>query len=514
MRCRVLLPVVFGFEFRFVLLQLGQVQQQVQQSGPFLELAYVWLPAARLHVPGQSPAAAAQSKACISAQAVAGYAVAKQRDHASRADPIHPDQRAAAPSGPAILPGSPTHRHLHRSAVVTSSSSSAQVVSEAFSNLQPAASVSLRTAAGSTGHKSAAGEIQAPAHGCDVNSSVSGLVTPGKAQPGSLQEASIGKPEDTPGSSHLAPPAAHQGLDWDSGHVDFEFEPRLSQSHPDIVAAQNQPQEPSNASQQSKGDTEFLHTGTRPRLCPSHPCQALPEPNPESDCSQSLEEIPDAVHDSLCQASEPRSGELTEQPSGFLSGEPSVWSIQPSGALSAEPSGCWDDLPEVALSLDDCLPAGVEGQHQRHEHHTTEPSRNMGLEPPPAQTHAEPDPFGIDELDFDLPLLDSPDQPATLATSAGREQLQQHAVLEPLHSARSGDAQQAHEPGAQAVAQLGDAIGQRISASVCGASSLAEAHQACGSGSMLALLSSEAVSNRSWILFHILHSTKTHKWQK
>lgn len=508
-----------------MLLQLGQVQQQVQQSGPFLELSYVWLPTANSHLPGHASAAAAQNKACISAQAAAGYALAKPRDPASQPDAIARDQRAAGPSDigqlpsdPAIPPGSSIGHPAIRSAVATSSSSSAQVVSEAFSNLQPAASVSLQTAAGSTGQRSAAGENQAPALGCDVNSSVSGLVTPGKAQLSSLQEASIAKPEDTPGSSQLVASSPHQGLAWDSNHAHSDCEHHLSQSHPDTVATQSQPQGAPPASPHSDHDTEYPQTGTPSQLRQPPPCQASSEANPDLDCSQqSLEQLPDSVQDCLPQASRPLSAGLTEQPSGFLSGEASVWSIQPPGALSAEPSGCWDDLPDAPLSLDNCLAADLGSHPQLHEHHTAEPSACLGGTHP--QPHAEPDPFSMDDLDFDLPPLDSPEQPAAAAANKSRGQAQTHAVLEPMHST-SGDAQQqhqgceldaqavaepVHEHDPQAVARPGSAVGHGISISARGDdASLAEAHQACGSGSMTALLSSEVVSQPPVLVHHPL----------
>ena len=326
-------------------MQLGQVQQQIQQSGAFLELSYVWLPTGGFHVPRHTPDAsdtAAQSKACISALAAAGYALAKQSDTTIQADASEPDRRAAELTD-ASLPGCKSHR----SAVAASSSSSAQVVSEAFSNLQPAASASLWTAAESTGQRSAAGENQAPAQGLDVNSSVSDLVTPGKGQLSSLQEACIAKPADTPGSSHLAASSARKGLAWESSpllaHSNNEFEPRLSQSHPDIVAAPSQLQAEPNALQQSNGDTGYPQARTLSQACQSHQlqCQVLPEAKMYMGCTQSPQDDQEAVSDSLRQASGLLSEALAEQPSGFLSGEPSVWSIQPPGALSAEPSGCW-----------------------------------------------------------------------------------------------------------------------------------------------------------------------------
>lgn len=471
-----------------MLVQLGQVQQQIQQKGPFLELSYVWLPAASLHLPGDTPASYAsdtgvQSKACISALAAAGYALAKQRDTASHADAIGSDQRAAEPSDVGV-PG----RRSHRSAVATSSSSSAPVVSEAFSNLQPAASASLRTAAGSTGQRSAAGENQAPAPGLDVNSSVSSLVTPGKEQLSSLQEACIAKPADTPGSK-LAAPSAHQGLPWESspllGHADHAFEPRLSQSHPDITAVPHQLQAEFSAPQQCKDDTE-IPTGPQP--CQSYQLQGQepPEADMDLDCTQSQGQ--EAAPDCLRQASEPVSDSLAEQPSGFLSCEPSVWSIQPPGALSAEPSGCWDDLPDVPLSSDNCLTKSP-GQQQLEHDKAELKARMTGFG---SQEHAEPDPLCISELDFDLPPLDSPEEAAMLGVSPTQGRAQTPAVPEHLQSTPSMAQQpHGHELDSRHEASPRDAM---ECASAGDDSSLAEAHETSGSGAMMALLSSETVS--------------------
>ena len=488
-----------------MLMQLGQVQQHIQQSGPFLELSYVWLPAASLHLPEHTTHAsdpAAQSKACLSALAAAGYALAKQRDTASQADASEPDQRAAEPSD-IRFPG----RKSHRSAVATSSSSSAQVVSQAFSNLQPAASASLRTAAGSTGQRSAAGENQAPAHGLDVNSSVSGLVTPGKEHLSSLQEACIAKPADTPGSSQLAASSAHQGLAWEStsapDYADREFEPRLSQSHPDIAAAPGQLQAEPTALHQSNDETEYPQTGTLSQACQAHqlPCQELPEAIMDLDCTQSLQDIQDAIPDSLCQASGPE--DLAEEPSGFLSGEPSVWSIQPPGALSAEPSGCWDNLPDVPLSSDNCLTDSM-GHHQQQQPEHCKAEADACMNGFGSQAHAEPDLFSISELDFDLPPLDSPERAAMLDVRPlenRAQSLKEPGILQMV----SGNAQQPHrhELNSQVAAQPVDAMECTTAGDD---SSPIEAHQDYGSGSMMALLSSQVVSNLVVLLHVAMHA--------
>ena len=436
--------------------------------------------------------------------AAAGYALAKQRDTASQAD-AEPDQRAAEPSD-ANFSG----RKSNRSAVAASSSSSAQVVSEAFSNLQ-SASASLRTAAGSTGQRSAAGENQASAHGLDVNSSVSGLVTPGKDQLSSLQEACIAKPADTPGSSQFAASSAHQGLAWENsplvGHADHEFEPRLSQSHPDSAAAPSQLQAELNAPQQSNGDTVYPQAGALSQVCHSHQlqCQELPGAMMDLACTQPLHGQ-QAVPDSLCQASGPLSEGLAGQPSGFLSGEPSVWSIQPPGALSAEPSGCWDDLPDVPLSSDNGL-----AESMGHHHHQQQQAKhgkaeaNACMDGFNSQAHAEPDLFSISELDFDLPPLDSCEQAAMLNVIPSSGQAQ--TCGEPkLTQTVSGNARQPHgqELNSQHASHSVDAMECTNAADD---SSLVEACQDNGSGSMMALLSSEVVSNHVVPLHVTMHTT-------
>lgn len=138
-------------------------------------------------------------------------------------------------------------------------------------------------------------------------------------------------------------------------------------------------------------------------------------------------------------------------------------------------------------------------QQQQPEQHESEPSQFMNFID--AQTHAEPDLFSISELDFDLPPLDSPDQTAMLDVHPSTDHGQTHVVPKLLHTA-SGDAQQLyeHELDSQARAQLGGAMEQSSLANACDDSSLAEAHQAYGGGSMMALLSSQAVRNNCLLL--------------
>ena len=488
-----------------VSLQLGQVQQQLQQSGSSLELSYVWLPEASPLLPGQTQAAlgtAAQSKACISALAAAGYTLAKQRGGVSDGD--EHIQGAAKPSDLSAhsLPfGSPLARHAQRSAVATSSSSSAQVISEAFSNLQAAAPGDLRRAAVSTGQKSAAGENQAPAAAVDVNSSVSGLVTPGKEQHRLLQAACIAKAEDTPGTSQLAAPSSKQSLAWEGSALDdhnvYDFEPRLSQSHPDGLPAESagqcllQPTE--EEAEQTKSGDLVGQSQQQPEI------PAAPEA--EAVWSQSLELGLAPDPHCLGQGSElaAGSGALSEEPSEFLCNEASRWSIQPPGALSAEPSGCWDDLPDVTLSSDTgLLPEAQHLQQLLEQLQGTAGTQYLGTCLPPAahdqSEHAhnvEADLFGMGEVDFDLPALDSPEQPGMLDDeSLVREQAAAcaaDAFLQP----ESGNAEYSppeHVPDAEADADLGTAEHREDACTVP-----TEQMHTRGSESMTALLCSHEV---------------------
>ena len=481
-------------------LQLGQVQQQIQQTGPFLELSYVWLPAASLLTPGQAQGGSdsiAQSKACISALAAAGYALAKQCDKPSQADGTEPGQRAAEPTNPAVvqrLPfGSPLGRDSHRSAVGTSSSSSAQFCKEASSSLQLAASACLRTAALSTGQRSAAGENQAPHVAFDVNSSVSGLVTPGKEQHGHPQEACLAKPEDTPGTSQLAS-SAQQGLAWEGStqldHTDDDLEPRLSQSHPDGVPAPDQLHTDPALLQES-----VQHTGqpqSSALACQSHP-QGPPEldtglhPDQQSEPGSDLPSV---------QAFESFPGALAEQPSGLLCGEPSVWSVQAPGALSAEPSGCWDVFPDALLPSDPALPEAA-CDSEPLPHHEAPPSMvEDEFDDQRHVEHAEPDMFSLGEFDFGLPPLDSPHHEAMSSGSpVSADQLPAHAGHEILQT-ESGPAEcssPVHGLNNEADACLERPTEQRVDAS--GGQWGAEPSQAGATGSMTALLSSQEVSS-------------------
>ena len=202
------------------------MQQQLQQSGPFLELSYVWLPAE-----GQDKAMpTVHDKAGLAARAASGYTLATGTGQVCQG-------QQSSEAAPRLPFGSPLGDDSQRQAMASSSSSSAPVFSEAFSNLQFQASAPLyMAAAASTGQRSGAGENQTAALPLDVTSSVSGLVTPCRAHQSLPQGVGHAKQDDTP-RSKLEQSSAGQDLAWEGtkllGDADFDIEPRLSQSHPD-----------------------------------------------------------------------------------------------------------------------------------------------------------------------------------------------------------------------------------------------------------------------------------------
>ncbi|KAL0035010.1 hypothetical protein WJX79_006322 [Trebouxia sp. C0005] len=208
-------------------LTLGQMQQQLQQSGPFLELSYVWLPAE-----GQDEVMpTVHDKAILAARAASGYTLVTGIGQAVC------QGHQSLEASPRLPFGSPLGDDSQRQAMASSSSSSAPGLSEAFSNLQSQASAPLYVAAAaSTGQRSGAGESQTAALPLDVTSSVSGLVTPCRAPQSLPQGVGHAKHDDTP-RSKLEQSSAGQDLAWEGtkllGDADVEIEPRLSQSHPD-----------------------------------------------------------------------------------------------------------------------------------------------------------------------------------------------------------------------------------------------------------------------------------------
>lgn len=366
----------------------------------------MWLPA---HGDSRLPDATVQNKASLSARAAAGLAVFSGTGQAGS----HSQQPAGASAAPRLPFGSPLGPESQRPAIAASSSSSARVLSEAFSNLLPETSARLQTAAAvSTGQRSGAGENQTAAFPVDVTSSVSGLVTPCRAHQGLPQGGGLTKHDDTPGSHLEESSDPAWGRTKLSDDADFDMEPRLSQSHPDSVVHHS-------------GDAQV--------------CSDLP-PAVEDQQAWSQEAEPPAVglqhattcHSSPSQLSIPASaccseppgqsashlsGALTEQPSGYLSREASVWSVEPPGALSAEPSGCWDDLPDAPLSPE------VTGYEQL-PHQAADSQQLLGRlhEPFPkacvdvlrtqlSTADAYPGAFEMPEdFTFELPSLDSPDQ--------------------------------------------------------------------------------------------------------
>ena len=127
--------------------------------------------------------------------------------------------------------GSPLGSSVRPSA---SSCSSARVLSEAFSNLHPEGPQTT-AAAVSAGQQSHAGKRLVAGPPVDVTSSVSGLVTPCKHQDGLVHKPAPARPDDTPGTSHLASSPCHSDLAWEKAnlpeHSEPDIEAMLSQSH-------------------------------------------------------------------------------------------------------------------------------------------------------------------------------------------------------------------------------------------------------------------------------------------
>ena len=404
------------------------MQQQLQQSGPFLELSYVWLPAE-----GQDKAMpTVHDKAGLAARAASGYTLVTGTGEA-----VCQGQQSSR-TVPRLPFGSPLGHDSQRQAMASSSSSSAPVFSEAFSNLQSQASASLyMAAAASTGQRSGAGENQT-ALPLDVTSSVSGLITPCRAHQSLPQGVGHTKHDDTP-RSKLEQSSAGQDLAWEGtkllGDADLDIEPRLSQSHPDgmdhaffstaqawseplstaaDVNAWPQPEADPSAFGFQQAAIEQCSEATLPHNYPSQqpalPTHA-PAPFPE----------PSGQFGPLS------SGSLSEQPSGFLSREASLWSVQPPGALSAEPSGCWDDLPQVPLSPEvlGCFTLPDQHDHQKLPQQLPE-SPKQACEDFGGQHYTEvacPGGFEMPEdMEFELPPLDSAEQGALASTVAKDDQ--------------------------------------------------------------------------------------------
>lgn len=404
-------------------LQLGQMQQQLQQSGPFLELSYVWLPAE-----GQDKAMpTVHDKAGLAARAASGYTLVTGTGQA-----VCQGQQSSE-AAPRLPFGSPLGDDSQRQVMASSSSSSAPVFSEAFSNLQSQASAPLyMAAAASTGQRSGAGENQTAALPLDVTSSVSGLVTPCRAHHSLPQGVGHAKHDDTPGSK-LEESAAGQDLAWEGtkllGDAEFDVEPRLSQSHPDSTDHAFSKAQGVSDPQSAAAD---VNAWPQPEADPSAfgfqqaAIEQCSEASLPHDYPSQQPALPMHAPASFPEPSMPlSSGSLSEQPSGFLSREASVWSVQPPGALSAEPSGCWDDLPQVASSPEVLGCFSLPDQHEPQQLpqqlpespkvscedlggcHYTEDAYLGGFEMP-------------EDMDFELPPLDSPEQ-AALASPVARD---------------------------------------------------------------------------------------------
>ena len=396
------------------------MQQQLQQSGPFLELSYVWLPAE-----GQDKAMpTVHDKAGLAARAASGYTLVTGTGQA-----VSQGQQSSE-AAPRLPIGSPLGDDSQRQAIASSSSSSAPVFSEAFSNLQSQASAPLyMAAAASTGRRSGAGENQTAALPLDVTSSVSGLITPCRAHHGLPQGVGHAKHDDTPGSK-LEQSAAGQDLAWEGpkllGDADFDIEPRLSQSHPDST---------DHAFSTAQGLSDPLSAAADVNAWPQ------PEADPSAfgfqqaaveQCSEASlphnypSQQPALLMHAPASFPEPSmplsSKSLSEQPSGFLSREASVWSVQPPGALSAEPSGCWDDIQQVALSPEVLGCFSLPDQHELPRQLPESPKQ--ACQDLNGQLYTEDAHLGgfdmPEDMEFALPPLDSPEQ-AVLASPVAKD---------------------------------------------------------------------------------------------
>lgn len=364
----------------------------------------MWLPA---HGDSRLPDATVQNKASLSARAAAGLAVFSGTGQADS----HSQQPAGASAAPRLPFGSPLGPESQRPTIAASSSSSARVLSEAFSNLLPETSAQRRlqtAAAVSTGHRSGAGENQTAAFPVDVTSSVSGLVTPCRAHQGLPQGGGLTKHDETPGSHLEESSDPAWGRTKLSDDADFDVEPRLSQSHPDsVVHHSGDAQVCSDLPPAVEDQQAWSQEAEPPAVGFQHAATCHTSPShlsiPASLCCS---EPPGQSASHLSEA-------LTEQPSGYLSREASVWSVEPPGALSAEPSGCWDDLPDAPLSPE------VTGHNQAADSqqllgqlHEPFPKACVDvLRTQHSTADAYPGAFEMPEdFTFELPSLDSPDQ--------------------------------------------------------------------------------------------------------
>ncbi|KAL0024470.1 hypothetical protein WJX77_007331 [Trebouxia sp. C0004] len=480
-------------------LTLGQMQQQLQQSGPFLELSYVWLPAE-----GQDKAMpTVHNKAGLAARAASGYTLVTGTGQA-----VCQGQRSSE-AAPRLPFGSPLGDDSQRQAMASTSSSSAPVFSEAFSNLQSQASAPLyMAAAASTGQRSGAGENQTVALPLDVTSSVSGLVTPCRAHQSLPQGVGHAKHDDTP-RSKLEKSSAGQDLAWEGtkmlGDADFDIEPRLSQSHPHgmdhVFSTAQDWSDPLSA-------TADVNAWPQPEAEPSAfgfqqaAVEQCSEASLPHNCSSQQPTLP--MH-ALASFPEPSgqfgplsSGSLSEQASGFLSREASVWSVQPPGALSAEPSGCWDDFPQAALSQEVLGYFNLPDQHDHQQLPRQLPeSPTQACEDLGGRHYTEdayPGGFEMPEyMEFELPPLDSPKQaalasPVTKADQAAdMHQAQADASFDQLVPAETDQGAHAHGQQSFALPPKDEALLQQHPGGCCSQPPGNEPYRAASEGPALGL---------------------------
>ena len=458
----------------------------------------------------------AQSKASISATAAAGYALTAQSHPlpiAGAGQAARQDQQSSGMPLPRLPFGSPLAPESQRPAA--SSSSSARVLSEAFSSLQPPASQAA--AAISTGHRSGAGENQTAAPPLDMTSSVSDLVTPCKNQQGLVHEAGIAQHDqvETPGTSQLTHSVLFKDLAWEGtslpDRTELDIEPRLSQSHPGCIDRHEQPAEiPSHPP--PRADIEMA--GSQPDAGPSSSAFQAQQPITQastagfhcpSNQSALLQQAQGCFLELPSQLPIQLSDSLFDEPAGCPSREASVWSIQPPGALSAEPSGCCDELTDVPVSTQ-CTGFGHQPGHAADHHQLPQPLHesypDTCVDLFGGQHYSEdacPGMFDMPkDMDFDLPPLDSPDQAAVDASTAQTEQ--PLYALHPPHPVLTG--QEESRPTACATGSHLALLANReqtIAAKCLGTLQAGQSQEAVAftGSSFAALLASEEVSTHS-----------------
>lgn len=444
--------------------QLGDVKQQLQQEGNMLELQYAWFPVESgpaADLPPRPSGKEDHSKQSTSSLAAASYGAANCADafsaSASQSQPkenVAGTRRGTAASRTPF--GSPLQAASRHQSGAASSSSSAHVLEEAVNSaqrsdlLQPQEHAGLEQRPSDTD----AGLPAAPA--LDVVSSVSGLVTPCKAQHSVLQ-----KPSEfchRPSHSHPSTLQSPHATGWQGSSMPG--------------AVQNSSLTPH--SHRVTDSMECTYSQTTPSVPPTRlaelPSAAhLAGPSLTGNNDQNAEQV--NHHSDLCLLAH-----SVQQPTQLSQALPSqtlssaaaqhvqCTQAEASEHIFAEPSGNCDDVCNAAshcssipCSLPDQTQPACDVQHSQqdlfvdvahhalhtaHSEHAGPPEHAGHAGPPEHTAHAEPagpaehagpadsndDYFGLpDTLDFDLPLLDFPEDDPM------EGQMQQQGAFEAIH---------------------------------------------------------------------------------